>query len=196
MVLPYLYRISSATLSITFCPVGLHDISTMVYLTIAIRWCCTPLEHINIIKANITKWYISRWTYADTRHLTVICVQTESKRASTYIGKLLGLMQNLWVEQTHSVMTCGDLDTLLGNKNSLAVVSNIYSVTYTDSRPGLSFYRHLTNTVALVKGYEWTLRKGSTVADNGTNMKLYCQHVSLQPIIIAGNMTVLCIPLG
>ncbi|XP_036829785.1 uncharacterized protein LOC118952224 isoform X2 [Oncorhynchus mykiss] len=151
-------------------------LSTMLYLTIVIRWCCTPLDHINFITDNITKWYMNRWTYNDTRHLTVICIEIEPKGTTNYITQLVRLMQNLWVEPNVNVMECGNVDTLLGNKNALGVVSNTYSVTHTDSRPGLSFYKHLSNTVALVKGYDWTIRKGSTVADKLTNMKLHCQH--------------------
>lgn len=110
--------------------------------------------------------------------MTVICIEVEPKRATSYITKLVCLMQNLWVQPNVNMMECGDVDTLLGNKNALGLVSNTYSVTYTDSRPGLSFYKHLSNTVALVKGYDWTMRKGLTVADKLTTTKLHCQHVS------------------
>jgi hypothetical protein len=142
---------SATTLSHYFLACLLLSTNTMLYLTIVIRWCCTPLDHINFITDNITKWYMNRWSYNDTRHLTVICIEIEPKGTTNYITQLVRLMQNLWVEP---------------------------NVTHTDSRPGLSFYKHLSNTVALVKGYDWTIRKGSTVADKLTNMKLHCQHVS------------------
>lgn len=111
--------------------------------------------------------------------MTVICIEIQPKGATNYITQLVRLMKNLWVEPNVNIMEeCGNVDTLLGNKHALGVVSNTYSVGHTDSKPGLSFYKHLSNTVALVKGYDWTMRKGLTVADKLTTTKLHCQHVS------------------
>ena len=79
-------------------------------------------------------------------------------------------------------MAWGEFDMLLEDKTEFTVIVNKYSVVHTDIRPGVSFYDHVTNTVALLKRYGWIMENDMIVADNETTFKLHCKHVS-DPLI-------------
>ncbi|XP_034147174.1 uncharacterized protein LOC117594193 [Esox lucius] len=147
-------------------------------ITIAVRWCCVPQAHINFVTDGITKWYMSRWIYkhSKTKNLTIICVQVEFKRVSAYIQQLLSVMKALWVEPGRGSMDWEALDTLLDDTPLVPVSTNKYSVTHTTMRPGDSFYYHVCNTVELVKGRAWILRRELTIADKMTILKLHSKH--------------------
>ncbi|XP_044041116.1 uncharacterized protein LOC122870759 [Siniperca chuatsi] len=150
----------------------------MEYVTIVIRWGCTPNEHIGFITDSLRQWYLSRWTYTDAeiRSLTAMCLYLPEEEATGYTERLLRVMRNLWVDQACNIMVQGDFEALLEDTTALSVIANTYTVTHADVTPALSFYQHVRNTEALLKGYGWTIGTHTVIADGKTIFQLHCKH--------------------
>lgn len=149
----------------------------MEYLTIFIRWCCIPLQHINFITEEIANWHVSRWTF-EARHLTVICVQVASNYAVTYKRRLMSQIKNMWVESSHNLMDTGFLETLLKDKAMLHMYVNIFAAMHTNVTSGGTFYQHVDKIETLVNGHNWTINTDLTIADERTMYLMCCRHVS------------------
>ena len=158
-------------------------VMVMKYLTIGVRWCRPPQDHINLNHDKAQRWHMIRWTSPSHREkcrdLTVICTQVDCGDIEGYIQDTLRVMICLWGHPKTRLMTLKVFDELLGNSSLWVGDVNRYSVMYTDITPGYSFYNHVIATKSSVSMQEWSLKRNfAIVADEKTSFKLCCTHVS------------------
>ena len=154
----------------------------MKYLTIGVRWCHPPQDHINLNHDKAKRCHMSRWTRStlleDDQHLTVICAQVDCEDIAGYIQDTLRVMKCLWVDPKISSMKLKVFDELLGNSSLRFSDVNRYSGMYTDITPGYSFYNHVIKTKSTVSMQKWCKMRDPIVADDKTSFTLCCTHVS------------------
>lgn len=154
----------------------------MEYMTMIVRWCYSPNDHINFPRLS-TGWYLSRWWTEDhAEHLTVICARLYNAERVRYTERLFSTIKKLWSPEM-LLLVPRSLESVLTDDRLRVSPANDYSVTYSEIQPGVSFYNHIAEVTATVKEYKWVPRKELTVADDNIMFKLACRHVSIERII-------------
>lgn len=159
-------------------------LTTMEYITLAIRWCWEPKAHINVWSpedSGVRKWSLTRWEaeayQLPTQHLTIVCMQIDTLSANAIKKQLLRRAKNLWVDPSCVVMTEGWFDTILDSYvDASKTVSHTYT-TLTTPCSGSSFYRHVNDCNALVAAKGWKKDAKTTACDSHTIFQLHCKHV-------------------
>ncbi|XP_055362727.1 uncharacterized protein LOC121202073 isoform X2 [Betta splendens] len=144
----------------------------MEYATIIVKWAHSSLPHVNMVTDHVHKWYTSHWVYHEKAELTLICVQIAPNHVVEYTKKLLAVISNLWSDSPLFAMEMSLFEELLKMKNPTR--AHKYSIMHTGVRPGQNFRDHITDTKAVIRRFDWTLK--SFGADNETIMKLTCPH--------------------
>lgn len=150
----------------------------------AVRWCCKPLQHINVVTPedySVMNWCLTRWEAGNPpQYLTVICLKLKSKDASGIKMRLLNRIRNLWTPPTQNMVTEGVFDKILDvHQNVNEAIENRYAILTAPLNMTPSFFEHLSGVISLIKAHCWIKDENTLNGDPDTLFKLHCIHVSV-----------------